>query len=105
MSNEQFKVGSAAVFKVVFKNALNEIDDPDTVTFLWTEPDGTTGSWVYGVDTEVVRLSLGTFATALPLDARGNWTGGYQATSIDPLGVNVIVEETICAMASVLVPV
>ena len=100
-----FKVGSSAVFTVTFKNALNVIDDPDDVTFLWTEPDGSTGSLVYGVDPEVVRLSLGVFATALALTARGNWTGGFQGESADPLGVNTIIEETICAVAATLVPV
>lgn len=105
MSQETFKVGSAAVFTVVFKNASNAIDDPDTITFLWVDPDGVDGSWVFGSDPEVVRTALGTYATALPLDARGNWTGGYQGVSVDPLGVNVIVEETICARAATLVPV
>lgn len=98
-------VGGSGVFEVVFRDASQAIADPDDVYFLWTEPDGTTGMWHYGVDPQVVRLSLGRYAAALPWTSSGNWTGGFQGVSADPLGVNAIDDATVCVGSSLLVPV
>lgn len=99
----EIRVGGAAVFTVVFKNALNAVDDPDTVTFLWTMPDGTSDSWVYGIDPEVIKTAVGTYVVALPITAPGGWVGGFRGESIDPLGVNAIDEACVCGVATGLV--
>lgn len=99
------KVGGAAVFSVTFRNAAQEIDDPDVVTFLWTLPDGTDGSWVYGTDPEVIKTATGKYVVALPITSPGRWAGGFRGESVDPLGVNAIDEACVCGVATSLVVV
>lgn len=98
-------VGGSAVFTVTFRDALNAIADPDDVTFLWTAPDGTNGSLVFGVDPEIVKLAVGKYVYALPITLPGVWVGGFQGESIDPLGVNAVAEASVCAIGSALVTV
>lgn len=96
------KVGGAAVFTVTFRDALQVIADPDIITFEWVGPDDSTGSLIYGIDPEVVKLATGKYVYALPITLPGRWVGGFIGSSVDPLGVNAVAEAIVCGVGSAL---
>ena len=63
-----------------FKNALGALVDPTTVRLLWrVHSNGTLTTWVYGVNAEIVRDSVGLFRADIPVTVAGThyfrWEG------------------------------
>ncbi|MFZ0324739.1 MAG: hypothetical protein WAN48_11480 [Actinomycetes bacterium] len=62
-----------------FKNAAGALADPTTVSLLWRVAGGTTTTWVYGVDSQIVKDSVGLFHADIPVLAAGlhyfRWIG------------------------------
>jgi hypothetical protein len=50
-----------------------ELDDPTTVTFKVKDPSGNVGTFVYGIDPEVTRVSLGVYKTEIECDESGDF--------------------------------
>jgi len=69
--------------------------DPTTVTFKVKPPDvgATVETYVYGVDSEVVRSSAGVFYLDVTCTTRGVWW--VQGKGSGPTGINAVMEVAI----------
>lgn len=57
-----------------FKNASTEAElDPTTVKFTFKKPDGTTTTYVFGTNAELVQDDTGEYHVDLDLDQAGRW--------------------------------
>ena len=72
-------------------NDTDEALDPDTVNFLVREPGGTTTTYVYGTDTEVVRNGTGDFEMIVRPDAAGVWR--YRIEGLNASGDAISAQE------------
>src|SRR5579872_6677913 len=54
--------------------------DPSVLTFQFIKPDGTTTTYTYGVDAQLVRDSVGNYHVQLAVDLAGNWSYEWVAT-------------------------
>lgn len=60
---------------------LNGTDvDPTTVTFKLYSPSGTTTTYVYGTDAELVRLNTGDYYADVVPDESGRWFYRWSST-------------------------
>ncbi len=71
-----------------FKNALGALTDPTTVRLLWrVYSNGDLTTWVYGVDAEIVRDSIGLFHADIPITEAGThsfrWEGDGTVTAAE----------------------
>ena len=63
----------------------NELVDPDTVIFKFKDPNGTIITYTYGVDSELVKDSVGIYYVDIDIDSDGIWfyrfegSGNHQA--------------------------
>jgi len=79
-------IGDSARLRVTFKDAWGTINDPNAVSFKIKEPDGTTTSYVYHTDAQLVRESQGVYYVDWPITKTGahyvhyNSTGSLVAT-------------------------
>lgn len=80
MPIQEFYQGTAIKFLATFTDANNLPIDPTTVTFTVRRPDGTSTNYIYGVATEVTRLSLGNFQAVLALANVGTNYYGWAGT-------------------------
>ena len=64
---------------VEFRDNAEELADPTTLTFKWKVDLGTTSTYTYGVDPEVVRDSLGVYYVDLDLTVTGTYAYQYMA--------------------------
>lgn len=71
----QFDLGDKGRARVTFKDPDNNdaLVDPDTVKVTVTDPSGTSTTYVYGTDSEVVKESTGTYRIDIDLNAKGDW--------------------------------
>jgi len=62
-----------------FKDVAGALTDPTVVTLKWRVAGGTTTTWVYLTDTQIVRDSVGVFHADIPVVAAGlhyfRWEG------------------------------
>lgn len=69
-----YSIGTKIRFTATFRiEATQALVDPTTVTFRFRNPSGTETSYVYGVNVELVRDSLGVFHVDLTPNASGSW--------------------------------
>ena len=54
-------VGDVTRLTVAFVDLASVATDPTTVTFVMRAPDGTTTTYVYGTDSELVKDSVGNY--------------------------------------------
>jgi len=54
-------LGTAPRLRATFRNADGDLFDPSVVRFKVKGPDATIETFVYGVDLDVVRLSVGAY--------------------------------------------
>lgn len=54
--------------------------DPTTVTFYTIDPNGTVTTYVYGVDPEVIKDSVGHYHADVTLDVSGDWYYRWEGT-------------------------
>ena len=58
---KQWLVGQAPKFSAKFYNELGALADPTTITFRIGRYEGTTTSYVYGVDLELIKDAVGEY--------------------------------------------
>lgn len=73
MGYEVFELGSVPKVPVTFRTAAGAAMDPDAVHVTITKPDGTSETYTYETDDEVVRTGLGLYEFAVDLDQAGLW--------------------------------
>lgn len=61
-----------------FRDETDALADPSTVTFVVEPPEGSTTTYVYGVDSEVTRSGVGVFVLTVIVTDIGNT--GIRAT-------------------------
>jgi hypothetical protein len=79
MTTVAYDIGDLRRIPVAFTDIAGAPADPTSVTFKITEPDGTTTSYLYLTDAELVRDSLGNFHVDWPFVKPGRhaveWAG------------------------------
>ena len=76
-----YQIGDLARITVEFRNVAGALIDPTGVSFLHTPPSGTAAlPLVYGVDSAIVRDSLGLFHVDLSLGSAGLWRYQWVST-------------------------
>lgn len=71
-----------------FKNAAGALVDPTVVRLRWRVfSDGDDTTWVYGVDSEIVRDSIGLYHGDIPVTVKGThyfrWEGTGAVTAAE----------------------
>jgi hypothetical protein len=66
-----YDIGDRRRLSAAFRDEDSSLADPTTVTFWLREPDGYVMGYVYGVDAELVRDSLGTYHVDWDITAPG----------------------------------
>lgn len=79
MATQAYNLGNDVTSSVLF-TAANVPVDPTGVTFDVQAPDGTKTSYVYGVDSQVVRVSTGRYSVTLTPSARGLYHYDFTGT-------------------------
>lgn len=54
--------------------------DPTTVTFKFKNPAGTTTTYVYGTDAQLVKESTGVYRVDVAANAAGTWHWRFEST-------------------------
>ncbi len=76
-------VGSPRVLTVNFTDASGNDYDPEVVTLRVMDPCGTETSYVYGTDSEVVRVDSGNYTATIRPDRGGRWLRRWEAQTDD----------------------
>jgi hypothetical protein len=83
-----YDIGDRPIFTAVFKDVADVATDPTVVRFKYQTPAGTSTTYTYGVDGEVVRTATGTYTFQPPTFAamgahyvRAEGTGAVVAAS------------------------
>ena len=63
-----------------FKNRLEQLADPSTITLYVDPPNEATISFQFGVDSEVVRDAVGTYHCDVLADDAGDWPYEWKGT-------------------------
>lgn len=79
-------IGSPIAFTANFQSAAASDVDPTTVTFWTCDAQGSTASYVYGTDDEVVRDNAGDYTATIIPDSPGRWFYKWITT-----GTNLVV--------------
>jgi hypothetical protein len=74
---KQFYVGQEPVLTFTCKSRIGVVGDPGTFTVEVRHPDRTKVTYVYGIDSEITRISPGIFEFAHPVVVVG---GTYKVT-------------------------
>lgn len=88
-----YDVGDQIKLTASFTNSSNVAADPTTVTVKTKSPAGTTTTYVYGTDNEVVKAGTGSYYILLTLSSAGMWyvrfagTGAIVAAVEEAVGV------------------
>src|SRR6266540_5929205 len=80
MAIEHLDIGDRKPLTATFTNAAGTATDPTTTTFKIQKPDGTVTIYVYGVDTQLVRDSVGNFHVDYTFDTAGLWHYRFEGT-------------------------
>ena len=74
-----YDYGDAPRLAIAFTDINGNADDPTTITFKVKWPDGTTETFVYGTDAEIVKTATGAYYIELSLSQWGRvlvqWKG------------------------------
>jgi hypothetical protein len=73
-------VGQQPKLTADFKTTAGVLTDPSAVTFKIKLPSGTTTTYVYGVDSQLVRASTGSYYVLWTLTSAGTHTYSYTGT-------------------------
>ena len=95
--------GQTYKFPATFRTAAGVLTDPTTVTFRIRDPAGTETAYVYGVGTDVVRASVGSFYVIRQLTTAGEWRCRAEGTgtvaAVDELDRAIVVTASAFATA------
>jgi hypothetical protein len=73
-----YSAGQMVRCSVVFRDADGDPVDPSTVTFRVRKPDGTTTTYVYQTDPELVRTEMGSFSVDVLAALGGRYTYRFE---------------------------
>ncbi len=80
MSVNIYDNGDLIIVSAVFTDSVGAAIDPSTVTFKFKDPAGTTTTYLYGTDAELVRDSVGNYHVDLSPTVRGDYLYRYEST-------------------------
>lgn len=69
----------------IFRDLDGDLVDPSTVTFKTFSPCCVQHSYVYGTDSEVIRVSAGKYAADIQPDEVGRWRWRWETTGTGTL--------------------
>lgn len=72
--------GQRATCSASFSDSTDTLVDPATVTFKVKLPAGTTTTYVYGTDAQLVKAGTGRYYVLLDLDTTGSYTYRFEST-------------------------
>jgi uncharacterized protein YfaS (alpha-2-macroglobulin family) len=75
-----YDVGDLVRCAANFKNTLNVDIDPSTVTFKVKPPTGAIITYAYGVDSQLVKDSVGDYYVDVNANAEGTWHWRFFST-------------------------
>jgi len=82
LKNGRIYVGSTYTLTMQFRNEDDELFDPASVGFKLTDGYGTVkANYLYGTDSALERLSLGSFRVDVVPDSAGRWFFRWATTS------------------------
>jgi hypothetical protein len=77
-----YDVGDRRKLSVVITDEDGDEADPDDVTFLMSEPDGTVTAYEYGLDSELVKTGTGAYQVEWDCLMPGNHVWRIEASGI-----------------------
>jgi hypothetical protein len=78
--NSHYQKGELVPCEARFSNPLtDELVDPNTVIFKVQDPDEIETSYTYGVDTEVIKDSVGVYHLDVLANKSGTWFYRYES--------------------------
>jgi len=83
-----YDVGDRVRFSATFKDINGTAMDPTTITFKIKSPSGTTTTYVYGQNGELVRTGTGTYRVDFDMTEGGVWNYRWEGS-----GALVVAEE------------
>ena len=84
MSQAEFIDGETCRFSVTLLDIDAAAADPGVLRLLVRDPSGTTTTYTYAADAEVVRSALGAFHADLQLAASGAWVYRWESDAPNP---------------------
>lgn len=84
MSQADFVAGETCRFSVALADITGAASDPGALRFKLRDPDGTTTTYVYGTDVEVVRSALGAYHADIALASAGVWVYRWESDAPNP---------------------
>ncbi len=82
MSVNAYDKGDVVVVSAVFTDRNDALLDPTALTFTFKDPNGAAITYVFGVDSELVKDSVGNYHVDLKPTIDGYWRYKYQSTGI-----------------------
>lgn len=80
-------VGTAVNIAVEFKATVNDaLADPSSVSLLVRKPTGAIATYVYGVDADLIKDTVGKYHMIVLIDKKGRWDFQYTGSG----GVSVV---------------
>ncbi len=81
MAEDTYTPGQVARLTLAVADLAGAASDPGAVQLKIKAPDATLVVYTYGVDSELVRDSLGKFHADIPLPAAGQWAYRWELTT------------------------
>jgi len=80
MTINVYDIGDTSRVTGLFYDAADALADPGTLTFTFKDPSGNTTAYTYGVHSELVKSTTGTFYVDVVFDEAGMWFYRWGAT-------------------------
>lgn len=84
MSQPDFISGETCRFAVAITDVDATAADPGALRLRVRDPSGTTTTYTYGTDAEVVRSGAGTYRADLSLSIAGTWAYRWESDAPNP---------------------
>jgi len=75
-----YEKGDLVRCSAAFTDADGNYLDPTAVLFRFKKPDGTTTTYTYGADAELVKDAVGRYHVDVDADAEGVWAYRFEST-------------------------
>lgn len=82
MTVKTFDKGDVVVLSASFKDRNDNPIDPGVVTFKIKDPAEDETTFVFGVDSELVKDSVGNYHVDVPVNLDGYWRYKFQSTGV-----------------------
>lgn len=82
MAYTQYDVGDLVRVTGTFTDSAGTATDPTVVGFKYNDPAGTTTTYIYGTDAEVVKDSTGVYHVDISATTKGVWEYRWYATGV-----------------------